>query len=323
MMYKVVRRVTSLLDKNVDFVDNNVFYGDYPHILYYNGKLIQFDENYEAQRSNITYDWACPIGIPIGVNLTFGVRGDKKIVAYIGYIIGEKVYIHKTRYNHFGSNEVTIPTENRIVDVTPTGWTGDLASLSSFVLKSSFLGNPKFLRTMFSVQLTSSCMADMDALNRDGWIVNQLYGRQAFIGIRTAKVYRNGDILWSNRYLANVCKDRGITVTGMLFKDYMSHPHVDGNFKLCTNEWEGAFMTRIQSGDYTAVFYLLTDFLNSYSSQSPYFDLPIVELDRLEGSKYFKSHINKYYRTREEADEEYGLYEDDDDDDYDEDEDEY
>lgn len=312
-MYGLVRRVVSLLEREVTEINDNIYYGSFPHILLHNNRLYTFYEDEERQRGSVLHDWACPVGVPIGVEATN--RGSKDSLAYVGYIIGTKIYVHRPRYEKYvGANtEFIIPTVKRVSDVTPPAWNGSLEELSRFIMKSAFLGSPDFLRQLLGVQLTSSCMVDKDALTRDGWIINQLYGRQAFVGIRNADIKDHRGITWSNRYLVNVCKNRGIEVAGMLLNGNMPHPHIDGNFKLCTNEWEGMFLTRLQRGDYTAMFYLLTDFLQAYSSDSPYFDLPVSEPSRLSGSKYFMKRIEVVY------DEDDDRYEEEDyDDDWDE-----
>jgi len=280
---ELIRRVSAILEKFTDEQDGNVYYGNYPIIASFDGHIKLYIDDGEGERDfNL---WFVPVGVPYiynegGVTPSGGV--------HVAYMLGDRLYVHSRIFRRFVTSKAQVlssPIVDKMIEITRGGWRNtEKQDYQDFLFNFALRSTTSVFRETTGINFEAVSDVDIDVLYKDGWIVNQVIGRNAFYGIRDCGVQipnitEDDDIYWFNKYLVylDVTGGAGVNVYGYVDFNRHPHPHVNTNGGLCTNEFEAPLFDRINKGEITFFFLLMTDFLQGYNSRSPYFSLPLSE----------------------------------------------
>jgi len=309
---ELITRVGDILDHYTTRVEGNVHYGRYPQIAMYKDIIRLFPGNYTQSRIG----WLIPVGIPYVTKKrpNSGERErdeDKRRVINIAYQFGEKLYVHDWYYLDFLGGNVKnkflySPLVDKVIQLSKGGWeAAEQLDYDKFVWQLALKAPAGTFQTITNIDFEMTMDIDVEMLNKIGWVVNQVAGRNAFYGIietgtvKTGKSKKNPKYKWYNKYLCtlDVTGGSGLEIIGILKYGNSFHPHINGSGNLCRNDYGRTIQDRIDKGMITEFFVLMADFLENYNDGSPYFHLPVASRNVASGgrldskSKYLMSKI--------------------------------
>jgi len=281
---ELIRRVSAILEKFTDKQDGNVYYGNYPIIAAFDGHIKIYNDDGEGERG--FHLWFLPVGVPYIYNES-GVTPSGGV--HVAHMLGDRLYVHTRIFHNFMSSKteavLSSPIVDKMIEITRGGWRdAEKQDYQDFIFNFAFRSTTSVFRETTGINFEAISDIDVEILYKDGWIVNQVIGRNAFYGIRDCGVRipditEDNEIYWFNKYLVylDVTGGSGVNVYGYVSYSRYPHPHVNAGGALCTNEFEAPLYDRINKGEITFFFLLMTDFLQNYNTRSPYFSLPLTE----------------------------------------------
>lgn len=313
---QTIRSLCTILDKYVNRVNGNIHFGDYPIVGSYNSDFLQFSQN------RLHNEWYLPFGIPF---IYHQGRRRNEPSRHIAYLIGERLYVHNKMFREYVGDVTRTkfynPQVDAVIELAKGGWSllekkkyEDL--LWKMALKTT---SPEFHR-LFGFDFDVVTAVDGDILWKDGWLVNRIFGDNAFYGITECGVKDDdlGGYKWYNKYFVklNISGGGGIKTFGELHYHNGPHPHVNEVGDLCRGGFEKPLQGHIYKGEITQFFVLMKQFLTHYYRRDAYYTVPLQDsevenLNVIDGDEelleYYKNKLVTVSRRGE-------VYDDDDDD---------
>ncbi|GAG36794.1 unnamed protein product, partial [marine sediment metagenome] len=244
--------------------EGNVYYGDYPIIAAFNGHIKIYNDDGERERDfNL---WFLPVGVPYIYNES-GVTPSGGV--HVAHMLGDRLYVHSRIFHRFISSKTQVvlssPIVDKTIEITRGGWLDtEKQDYQDFIFNFALRSTTSVFRETTGINFEAVSDVDVDVLYNDGWIVNQVIGRNAFYGIRDCGVQipnitEDNEIYWFNKYLVylDVTGGSGVNVYGYIDFNRYPHPHVNNSGNLCTNEFEAPLFDRINKGEITFFFLLM------------------------------------------------------------------
>jgi len=311
---EVLRKVISILDTYTTKVENNVRFGSYPFIAYYEGNMRIFKMMGDRALSSLT-GWLLPVGIPFMAKHLQKEdeeeEADADRVRVIGYYLGNALYIHENIYGAYvGGAEDKVfftPEIEDVIHLAPGGWgIEEQKNFTKYLWQMATKSMSGDFREIADINFEASLNIKRDVLFRDGWVTNRVAGRNIFYGIMECPIEQydievdtEGKHFWYNKYLTilDVTGGNGIQTFGIVAYEGNYHPHVSGEGGLCKGNATKMIQDRLNAGLLTEFFIFMKDFLSHYYSDNPFVKMPVhspTEESPLVGSKHI---IEKIYHS--------------------------
>lgn len=272
---KILREIATILDTKTTKTDGHISISDnYPSIACYDNQIRVF---YRTARMT---NWFLPVGVPF----IFEKRsGNSRILQYIGYMIGDRIYYDNSiDFNVIeGPKTIYSPIISESFGLVKAGWKSEeQTSFEDFVFKLATKACLGDFNEMLKIDFVAAPMVDFALLNNIGIVVSRATGTNTFYGILDADVNPSAGgnkVDWTNKYLIVLDLSLGdaYSVYGYLQRGEHVHPHVGHDGKLCVGNYGSVLNNLVNKGDITSFFSAMKSFLTSYSGENPFFGVPL------------------------------------------------
>ncbi len=289
---KQIIKLRNILMRNVERSEGNVHIGMFPHVGHVGKKMVM------TKWTEPLRNWFLPFGVPFVVDTRDGVGLNRK---YIGYALGDDLFVHKWLFNKYLSNDMQseilyTPFTDYSASLARKGWLKeDKEGYEQLVWRLAMKDTGPNFQKITQLNFESKANMDKDLLRREGWVVNRVLGSNAFYGMYTGptRIPGNNRILWYNKYLVllDLMEGAGILVDASMRFGSGPHPHINRSMRMCEGGFSTGLHQHMQRGEITEFFMLMKNFLRQYNPDSPIFPVPItrgnVDSCRGAGTKIF------------------------------------